>query len=89
MDRTHSFSGTTGTESRSHTHGFSAVQRNTNLTTLGSGNLGYETGASGTTGTESRSHTHDYSGTTDAAGDGDEFSVMPPYLVVYAWQRVS
>ena len=86
---THSFSGTTGTESRSHTHDFSAVQRNTALTTLGSGSLGYETGASGTTDTESRSHTHTYSGTTDAAGDGDEFSIMPPYLVVYAWQRVS
>ena len=84
----HGFSGTTGTQSRYHTHGFTAVQRNTALSTLGSGNYGYES-ADSTTDTEDQSHTHTFSGTTAAAGGGTEVDIMPPYLAVYVWKRVS
>lgn len=84
----HGFSGTTGTQSRYHTHGFTAVQRNTSLSTLGSGSYGYESAGS-TTDTEDQSHTHAFSGTTAAAGGGTEVDIMPPYLAVYIWKRVS
>ena len=85
---THGFSGTTGTESRSHTHGFTAVQRNTALTTLGSGNFGYES-ASEDTEEENQSHTHSFSGTTASAGSGSPMALLPPYLAVYMWERIS
>ena len=32
---------------------------------------------------------HSHTITIGNTGGGDEFSIMPPYLVVYAWQRVS
>lgn len=84
----HGFSGTTGTQSRYHTHGFTAVQRNSALTTLGSGNYGYES-ANSTTDTENQSHTHAFSGTTASVGGGTEIDIMPPYLAVFVWKRIS
>jgi hypothetical protein len=81
---THSFSGTTGTVSADHNHGFS-VSGNTNLVTTfpaGASALhGAQSGnnfngsqitfnGSGTTGGASANHTHTYSGTTGGTGSG-------------------
>lgn len=81
---THSYSGTTGTVSADHNHGFS-VSGNTNLVTSFPGGASAANGAqtagatggtqisfsgSGTTGGQSSNHTHNFSGTTDGGTGG-------------------
>lgn len=34
-------------------------------------------------------HTHDVTGSTGSAGSGTAFSILPPYLAVYMWQRTA
>lgn len=38
---------------------------------------------------DSGSHTHSVSGTTGSNGSGTAFSILPPYLSVYMWQRTA
>ena len=38
------------------------------------------------------SHRHDFSGTagnTDSSGSGSSFSILPPYVVKYCWERIA
>jgi hypothetical protein len=146
----HSFSGTTGNESRGHTHSGSTDTMTSGYTTGGmSGNAKGEmrinyTGSFGnievsqqvtpftgnmassttvhdnfaresgtsdsclgvlkidvshthdfkhthsfTTGEISQNHTHDFSGNTDNKGDGNAFSILPPYITKYCWERIA
>lgn len=135
----HSFSGTTGNESRGHTHSGSTDTMTSGYTTggmsanatgscttsvfdaaLGSGNIStwIEQEPSGggyggntykkksfsinvshthdfkhthsfTTGGISQNHTHDFSGNTDNKGDGNAFSILPPYITKYCWERTA
>lgn len=41
------------------------------------------------TGDESQNHTHTFSGTTGSTGNGSAFSIMPPHVNVYVWQRTA
>lgn len=86
---THGFSATTGS-SGSHTHNVGWDQDGS------SGSVRYTVhhkGASGAQGTgptsSSGSHTHSVSGTTNATGSGTSFSIMPPYISVNMWKRIS
>jgi len=88
-NHTHSFSATTGSGG-SHTHDIGRDYDG------GSGSSRYTvhyqgtSGAGGLTATSSAgSHTHSVSGTTDSTGSGSSFSIMPPYLAVYMWKRLS
>ena len=100
---THSFSGTTNTASlvgkwSSVTSGDSSVYGSYGWSR--SGIVGVESsygeatssGGSSTTGRNfviNASHTHTCTGTAGSTGSGKEYSIMPPYLKVYVWYRVS
>ena len=78
-----SFSGTTSTESASHTHSYQIV---TFATITGGGSFQAGGGTTGaTTGGESASHTHTYSGTTDSCGScsGSAGNNTPRAMVGY------
>lgn len=34
-------------------------------------------------------HTHTFSGTTSSSGSGTAFSILPPYIVKYCWERIA
>lgn len=42
-----------------------------------------------TTGGISQSHTHYFSGNTDNKGNGNAFSILPPYITKYCWERTA
>lgn len=85
----HSFAGTTGTESQSHTHAYSNA--------LGAGN-GAQAGGdftaarfvtnNTTTGTESTTHTHSFSGTTGTTGSGQAFSIVQPTMLATIYLKL-
>lgn len=80
---THTTQGHTLTVSEipSHTHSFSAIQRDTSATTLATGNYGYVSTSSTTAATGGGgSHSH---------GDTGSSSNMPPYFEVYMWYRTA
>lgn len=98
---THTYSGTTGTESATHTHNVGLQLDgaiDTTRTALGTETVSNAGGVvNKATGTESATHTHTYSGTTSGTGGEINGSMryarphenMPPYLTVYAWKRTA
>lgn len=78
---THSItlSGSTGTVSAWHTHSLTTGNPSANHT------------HSVTTGGVSANHNHSFtpSGTVGNTGSGSSFSILPPYLSVYVWKRIS
>ena len=87
----HSFSGTTDAEDLSHSHSvgadFDGAPGSGNYTVHSGGYPGNSRNPD--TSTASLNHSHSFSGTTAAAGSGTAFSILPPYLAVYAWQRIA
>lgn len=88
--RVHYGAGTWGT--------FGEAQRNSNVPTSAvitdgyGGNASHNHGLSTSsvaTGDESQNHTHTFSGTTGSTGNGSAFSIMPPHVNVYVWQRTA
>lgn len=73
--------GTTSTADISHTHSFSG--------TTGTVSADHNHSVSGTTAGVSVTHTHAVSGTTDANGSSGTNANLPPYIVVYMWQRTA
>jgi len=88
---THTFSGETGSEDLSHSHSVGADRDGA----LGSGTYTVHSGGypgnttNPSTSTVDLDHSHSFSGTTGAAGSGTAFSLLPPYLAVYAWKRIA
>lgn len=44
---------------------------------------------SGTSGNQSASHTHSVSMSSGSTGSGNSFSILPPYISVYVWERTA
>jgi microcystin-dependent protein len=75
----HTHTGTTGTESATHTH-LMNFRDTGNATGGGSGHVPEMTGNTLSTNTESATHTHSF--TTDSSGSGQAFSILPPYYAL-------
>jgi microcystin-dependent protein len=89
---THSFSASTDSQG-DHTHD---IARDNDGSTGTTEKTLHSTGI--TSGYDSRynnqlwpagAHTHSISGTTGGTGSGTAFSILPPYLAVYMWQRTA
>lgn len=87
---THAVKGYTGAEQLTHDHSLP------NIVQGGSGSGAYAEswgGGSGSrslyTDTVSSTHSHSIDLVSQAAGGGQAIDMMPPYLAVYVWQRVS
>ena len=87
---THSFSGSTGTESANHTHsspdGASFVTASGGAVIPATGIYNANNSAGANTGTQSANHTHTFSGTTggaagNTAATGSGAEALPPYLL--------
>ena len=86
----HHITGHTGAESISHDHGIP------NIAQGGSGSGAYAESWGGGSGSRelrtdaiSISHTHTLDVDTQSSGGGEAVDMMPPYLAVYVWQRLS
>ena len=96
ISRYHELEGTS--KAGSHRHDFSGTAGNTGA--AGTGNTGStepsftgtagNTGAAGTgnTGSTEPSFTGT-AGNTDSSGSGSSFSILPPYVVKYCWERTA
>ena len=87
---THRVTGSTQAEEFSHDHGLP------NIAQGGSGSGAYAESWGGGSGSRdlrtdavSFSHNHRVDLLAQAAGAGEAFSILPPYLAVYVWQRLS
>lgn len=87
---THRVTGSTQAEEFSHDHGLP------NIAQGGSGSGAYAESWGGGSGSRdlrtdavSFSHNHSVDLLSQAAGAGEAFSILPPYLAVYVWQRLS
>lgn len=87
---THHVQGITGTDSTTHDHGIP------NIASGGSGSGAYaESWGGGSGSRELRTdsvcinHNHEVDLDTQSTGEGQPFSILPPYLAVYVWQRLS
>lgn len=93
VSHTHSFSATTGGQSTDHTHIEGGHDEFGSTTVSASGLVGND-GANFfgkryiTSGT-SNDHTHSVSGTTGSTGSSGTNANLPPYIVVYMWQRTA
>jgi hypothetical protein len=89
----HTFAGNTGTQNQDHNHGVNAL---VGITQTSNGGLSvadassYEspTGRINTS-NNSVNHLHAFSGSTDSQGGSPTNANMPPYQVVYIWNRTS
>ncbi len=89
-----STAGTTGSSKRtnyelniSHTH---SVTAKGTVSSSFSGSAGTTGGNSGTTTSETSTGSFSGSaGTTDTSGSGTAFSILPPYVVKYCWERIA
>ena len=86
----HHITGHTGAESISHDHGIP------NIAQGGSGSGAYAESWGGGSGSRelrtdaiSISHNHTLDVDTQSSGGGEAVDMMPPYLAVYVWQRLS
>lgn len=78
----HTHTGTTSTNG-AHTHTFSALAKgyiNTNGGTVVSAEFSTSTSSNGA---------HSHTVTIEATGSGQSFSILNPYIVRYAWQRLA
>ena len=78
----HAHTGTTSTDG-AHTHTFSALAKgyyNTNGGTVVSAEFRTSTSSNGA---------HSHTVTIGATGSGQSFSILNPYIVRYAWQRLA
>ena len=87
---THAVRGFTGAEELRHDHGVP------NIANGGSGSGAYAESWSGGSGsrdlrtdTVSSTHNHSLDLTSQSAGGGQAIDLLPPYLAVYVWQRIS
>ena len=86
LSHTHSFSGTTGAAGTGNTGAttpsFTGTAGNTGATTPSF------TGTAGNTGATTPSFTGT-AGNTSSSGSGSSFSILPPYVVKYCWERTA
>lgn len=75
----------TTTSNGSHSHTFSAIQRDTSKTTLKSGDKGYPTASKSTA--AAGEHTHSVS--IGASNATQAHNNMPPYICIYRWHRTA
>jgi hypothetical protein len=80
---------TAGYQFRSPTPSTSTIGDHTHSFTTGGVSAGHTHNVSGTTSGVSVTHTHAISGTTDANGSSGTNANLPPYIVVYMWQRTA
>ena len=74
---------------RTPTPSTSTIGDHTHSFTTGGVSVGHTHNVSGTTSGVSVTHTHAISGTTDANGSSGTNANLPPYIVVYMWQRTA
>ena len=88
---THGFSGETDSRDLSHSHSvgadFDGAAGKGNYTVHSGGYPGSSINPA--TDTADLNHAHSFSGTTAPCGSGSAFSLLPPYLAVYAWRRIA
>ena len=89
---THTYSGTTGAMNSNASHSHSTVLNyyspDAAAGTFSRGGSANFTSSNGTNATNI-DHTHSYSGTTASAGSSGTNANLPPYIVVYMWQRTA
>ena len=88
VSHTHTYSGTTGTGGGSHSHAISPAAWTAGGGAVDGGAFSFGGTVSSTQSTNI-GHTHTYSGTTDSTGSSGTNANLPPYLVVYMWQRTA
>ena len=88
VSHTHTYSGTTGTGGGSHSHAISPAAWTAGGGAVDGGAFSFGGTVSSTQSTNI-DHTHTYSGTTDSTGSSGTNANLPPYLVVYMWQRTA
>lgn len=76
---THTFSGSTGGQSASHSHSTGDTY-NTHGFIAGGGNAFSKVGLTGQTGGASNDHSHSFSGTTASSGSSGTNANLPPYM---------
>ena len=91
VSHTHTYSGTTGAMSANstHSHTFTIKDRNFDTPPYAPLHAAGSNWSTGTTSTADISHTHSFSGTTASTGSSGTNANLPPYIVVYMWQRTA